>query len=187
MAIESSAFPFPSEIVMAPAGYNAARGHMSVALVILAGVTGSLTGALVNYGAARWLDRWLRRYGHWLLIRPEALDRAETFFLRHGEIGTFIGRLVPVVRQLISIPAGMARMRVDRFVLYTGVGAGVWCLILTWIGWAIGRTVGVLEAQEVHRRVTDVLVFLLPALATIALIYVWWYRRRRAAAPPRER
>jgi membrane protein DedA with SNARE-associated domain len=81
----------------------------------------------------------------------------------------------------------MARMRVDRFVLYTGVGAGVWCLILTWIGWAIGRTVGVLEAQEVHRRVTDVLVFLLPALATIALIYVWWYRRRRAAAPPRER
>lgn len=179
MAVESSAIPFPSEVVMPPAGYNAALGKMSFPLVVLAGVVGSLAGALVNYAVASWLDRWLRRYGRWLLVRPEALDRAEAFFRRHGELGTFVGRLVPVVRQLISIPAGLARMRLDRFVLYTGLGAGIWCLILTWIGWAIGKNIGVLRQEEVQRRVGQVLVYLLPALGVLALGYVVWYRRRR--------
>lgn len=180
MAIESSAIPFPSEVVMPPAGYNAALGRMHFGLVVAAGLAGSLCGALVNYGLARWLDRWLRRHGRWLLIRPETLDRAEAFFRRHGEIGTFIGRLVPVVRQLISIPAGLAGMRLDRFALYTGLGAGIWCLILTWIGWAIGRTVGVLEQGEVSRRVGGALGYLLPALVVLAVAYWLWHRRRAA-------
>lgn len=179
MAVESSAMPFPSEIVMPPAGYNVAIGKMSFTLVVLSGVAGSLIGALANYWAARWLEGFLRRHGRWLLVSPGSLDKAEAFFRRHGEIGTFIGRLVPVVRQLISIPAGIARMRLDRFVLYTSLGAGIWCFILTYIGFVIGKNVGVLEQGEVHRRVGEVLVYLLPALVLLAAGYVVWYKRRQ--------
>lgn len=184
MAVESSAIPFPSEVVMPPAGYLAAKGQMSFPLVVLAGVTGSLMGALVNYWVARWLDRWLRRYGKWLLVSPASLDRAEAFFRRHGEIGTFIGRLVPVVRQLISIPAGLAGMRMDRFLAYTALGAGIWCLILTYIGYLIGQHEAVLRSEEVHGYVRRVLVYLLPSLAVIAGAYAVWYRRRRRAPRP---
>ncbi len=184
MAIESSAIPFPSEVVMPPAGYNVAQGRMSFPLVLLAGLAGSLIGALINYSIAHWLDGWLRRHGRWLLIKPQALDRAEAFFRRHGEIGTFIGRLVPVVRQLISIPAGMAGMRLDRFVLYTGLGAGIWCFILTYIGYVVGRHSGVLLQAEVQRRVGQVLLVLLPVLAVLGVIYALWYRRRVRTGPP---
>lgn len=185
MAIESSAVPFPSEVVMPPAGYLVAQGRMSFALVMLAGVAGSLFGALVNYLVAKWLDAWLRRHGKWLLVSSASLDRAEAFFRRHGEIGTFIGRLVPVVRQLISIPAGLARMRLDRFVAFTALGAGIWCFILTYIGYLIGRNVGVLQQAEVHRRVGAVLTYLLPALGLLALGYAVWYRRRAARGAAR--
>lgn len=185
MAVESSAIPFPSEVVMPPAGYLVAKGQMSFPLVVLAGVTGSLVGALANYWLARWLDVWLRRYGRWLLISPASLDQAEAFFRRHGEIGTFIGRLVPVVRQLISIPAGLAGMRMDRFVAYTALGAGIWCFILTYVGYLLGQHEAVLRSEEVHRQVRRVLVYLLPSLAVIAAAYALWYhRRKRAASPP---
>ncbi|HEV8265511.1 MAG TPA: DedA family protein [Gemmatimonadales bacterium] len=184
MAVESSAIPFPSEVVMPPAGYLAAKGRLSFPLVMVAGVAGSLIGALANYWAARWLERWLRRYGKWLLVSPSSLDRAEAFFRRHGEIGTFIGRLVPVVRQLISIPAGLARMRMDRFLAYTALGAGIWCLILTYIGYAIGQHEAVLRDEEVHRYVRRVLVYLLPSLAVIAGAYTVWYRRRHRGGGP---
>jgi membrane protein DedA with SNARE-associated domain len=186
MAIESSAIPFPSEVVMPPAGYLVAQGRMSFAWVMVAGLTGSVTGALVNYGVAHWLDHWLRRHGKWLLISPRSLDRAEAFFRRHGEIGTFIGRLVPVVRQLISIPAGLAGMRLDRFVFFTALGAGTWCFILAYIGYVLGRHSDVLLAEEVHRRVGQVLVYLLPVLAVIAGIYVLIWRRRHPGGPPTE-
>lgn len=179
MAIESSAVPFPSELVMPPAGYLAAQGRMSFAWVVVAGLSGSLVGAIVNYGVAHWLDRWLRRHGKWLLIKPESLDRAEAFFRRHGEIGTFIGRLVPVVRQLISIPAGLAGMRVDRFLAFTGLGAGIWCLILTYIGYVLGRHSAVLLQEEVQRRVGQVLVVLLPSLVVLAGIYALAQRWRK--------
>ena len=182
MAVESSAIPFPSEVVMPPAGYNVALGRMDFTLVVLAGTLGSLVGALANYAIARWLDRWLRQHGGWLLVRAGSLDRAEAFFRRHGEISTFIGRLVPVVRQLISIPAGLARMPLHRFVGYTALGAGIWCVILTWIGWAIGRHAGVLRQEEVQRRVWEVLWYILPLLALLALGYALWYRRHRRGA-----
>jgi membrane protein DedA with SNARE-associated domain len=181
MTIESSAIPFPSEVVMPPAGYLVAKGRMSFPLVVLAGVAGSLSGALLNYWVAHWLDRWLRKYGKWLLIKPQALDRAEAFFRRHGEIGTFIGRLVPVVRQLISIPAGMAKMRLDRFIAYTSLGAGFWCFILTYIGYLLGRNEATLRSEEVHRQVGQVLVYLLPALVLVGALYAFWYRRRKIA------
>jgi membrane protein DedA with SNARE-associated domain len=186
MTIESSAIPFPSEVVLPPAGYLVAKGRLSFPLVLVAGVLGSVLGALLNYWVAHWLDRWLRRYGGWLLIKPESLDKAEAFFRRHGEIGTLIGRLVPVVRQLISIPAGMARMRLDRFVAYTTLGAGVWSFILTYIGYVLGRNEATLRSEEVHRQVGMVLLYLLPALALCALIYAAWYRRRRRRASTAE-
>jgi len=186
MMIESSAIPFPSEVVMPPAGYLVAQGRMSFVWVMVAGVTGSLAGALVNYSVAHWLDHWLRRHGKWLLISPASLDRAEAFFRRHGEIGTFIGRLVPVVRQLISIPAGLAAMRMDRFVLFTSLGAGIWCFNLNYIGYVVGRHSDILLAAEVHRRVGQVLVYLLPALVLIAGVYIVLWRRRHRGGPPRE-
>lgn len=179
MAIESSAIPFPSEVVMPPAGYLAAQGRMSFAWVMVAGLTGSLVGAMVNYTVAHWLDGWLRRHGKWLLIKPEAMDRAEAFFRRHGEIGTFIGRLVPVVRQLISIPAGLAGMRLDRFLFFTALGAGGWCLVLTYIGYVLGQHSQVLLQEEVQRRVGQVLLVLLPALAALAVAYAVAQRWRR--------
>ncbi len=188
MAIESSAFPFPSELVMPPAGYIAAQGRMSFAWVVVAGLTGSLAGAMLNYAVAHWLDGWLRRHGKWLLIKPESLDRAEAFFRRHGEIGTFIGRLVPVIRQLISIPAGLAGMRVARFLFFTGLGAGIWCVILTYIGYVLGRHSAVLLQEEVQRRVGQVLVVLLPSLAVLAGVYAVaqrWRRRPEAAGKPK--
>jgi membrane protein DedA with SNARE-associated domain len=183
MAVESSAIPFPSEVVMPPAGYLVAKGRMSFPLVMLAGVSGSLIGALANYWVAGWLERWLRRYGKWLLVSPSSLDKAEAFFRRHGEIGTFIGRLVPVVRQLISIPAGLAHMRMDRFIAYTSLGAGIWCLILTYIGYLLGQHEETLRNEDVQRYVGHVLVYLLPALALLAVLYVVWNRRRRAKPP----
>lgn len=183
MTIESSAFPFPSEVVMPPAGYLAAKGRMSLPLVLAAGVLGSLLGALINYWLAGWLERFLRRYGKWILVSPKSLDKAELFFRRHGEIGTFIGRLVPVVRQLISIPAGMCRMRLDRFILYTTLGAGIWCLILTYIGYLLGQHEAVLRNEDVQRYVGKVMVYLLPALVLMAAAYILWERRRRAAVP----
>jgi len=186
MAIESSAFPFPSEVVMPPAGYLVAKGRMSFPLVMIAGVAGSLIGALVNYWLAGWLERWLRRYGKWILVSPKALDKAEAFFRNHGEIGTFIGRLVPVVRQLISIPAGMCRMRLGRFIAYTSFGSGIWCLILTYIGYLLGQHEATLRNEDVQRYVGRVMIYLLPALALLAVGYVVWHRRRKAGAVARQ-
>jgi len=182
MAVESSAFPFPSEVVMPPAGYLAAQGRMHLVLVGASGTLGSVLGALLNYWLARRLGRpLLEHYGRWVLVTKQGLDRAETFFAAHGEISTFMGRLVPVVRQLISVPAGLARMRLDLFVLYTGLGAGIWCVILTYIGYFLGQHETMLRSEQVHRYVTQALLILAPALAAVALGYVWRHRRRARA------
>ena len=148
MAIESSFVPFPSEIVMLPAGFLAARGELSLhlpaadlALAIAVGVVGSLAGAYFNYFLSRWLgEPFLRRYGKWFFVKPEALDRAEEVFNRYGAVTTFVCRLIPVIRQLISIPAGLAKMPLGRFTLFTGLGAGVWTIILATAGYGLGMT-----------------------------------------------
>jgi membrane protein DedA with SNARE-associated domain len=182
MALESSFFPFPSEVVLPPAGYLAAQGRMNVWLAALAGVGGSVLGAVFNYLVAVRLGRpLLHRYGKYLLIKEAALDRAEDFFRRHGEISTFVGRLVPVIRQYISLPAGLSRMRLDRFALYTALGAGIWCAVLVWVGWYVGMqatALGGLPEQEVHRYITRVLLVLAPVLAALVAIYVIRHRRR---------
>jgi membrane protein DedA with SNARE-associated domain len=140
MAMESSVIPIPSEIVMPPAGYLAQSGQMNVWLAILCGTFGSLFGAYANYFAAHYLGRPLiLKYGRFVWISEEKFMRVESFFLRHGEISTFIGRLLPVVRHLISLPAGLAGMNHWKFSLYTLLGAGIWVTILTWIGYFIGQ------------------------------------------------
>ena len=186
MALESSFFPFPSEVVLPPAGFLAAQGRMNPFLALGAGVLGSLVGAVFNYLVAVRLGRpLLHRYGRYLLIRESALDRAESFFRKHGEISTFVGRLVPVIRQYISLPAGLSRMRLDLFALYTALGAGLWCAILTWVGWYLGRQTGPLGAlppEQVHRQVTRALLILAPLVAGLVIVYVIRHRRRSRQA-----
>jgi membrane protein DedA with SNARE-associated domain len=186
MALESSFFPFPSEVVLPPAGYLAAQGRMNGWIALGAGILGSLIGAVFNYVLAVRLGRpLLHRYGKYLLVKETALDRAEEYFRSHGEISTFVGRLIPVIRQYISLPAGLARMRLDLFVLYTALGAGIWCAILTWIGWYLGtqaERLGSLPPEQVHRYVNTALLILAPAVALLIVIYVVRHRRRRGAA-----
>lgn len=141
MAIESSFIPFPSEIVVPFAAWKAAEGTLSLAGVILASTAGAMTGAIFNYYLALWLGRPVlyrladTRWAHFLLIDRTNLVKAENYFVKHGKSSTFIGRLVPAVRQLISLPAGLARMKIGTFLLYTLLGAGIWNIILTVIGY----------------------------------------------------
>ena len=182
MAIESSILPLPSELVMPPAGYLVAKGHMTGWIAILAGTLGSLLGALVNYGLAVFVgEPVLRRYGKFVLVSERSLDRTEAFFRRHGEISTFVGRLLPVIRHLISIPAGMSRMALSRFALFTSLGAGIWCFILTYLGWLIGRHGEEVEAAigpYVHRTL---MYYVLPGVLLLVAVYAWWWRRRKSA------
>jgi membrane protein DedA with SNARE-associated domain len=190
MAVESSILPLPSELVMPPAGYLAAKGEMSVILAVACGVLGSVLGAVGNYWLARWLGRaFFLRLGRYVLITEKGLDRSERYFAAHGEISTFLGRMLPVVRHLISIPAGIARMRLGRFVVFTGLGAFLWCSILTGIGWFIGsREDVILEVlnREAQRYAGRAILLMLPILAVVAAAYVWWHRRRAAAAERRQ-
>ena len=146
MTIESSFIPFPSEVVVPPAAYMCATtGEQNVFLIVVAATAGACIGALINYGLALWLGRPLvyrfanSRLGHMCLIDEEKVQHAERYFDEHGALDTFVGRLVPAVRQLISIPAGLARMGLKRFLLYTFLGAGLWNSILAAMGWYIGH------------------------------------------------
>ena len=131
MALESSFVPFPSEVVVPPAGYLASKGEMNLFLVILAGTVGSILGALLNYWIASRFGRdFLLKYSKYFFIDKEKFDKFEVFFNTHGEITTFVGRLIPVIRQYISFPAGLVRMDLKKFIFYTGLGAAIWCTIL---------------------------------------------------------
>lgn len=177
MAMESSIFPVPSELVMPPAGYLAHQGEMNIWAAILLGTLGSLAGAYANYFASRWLGRPLvLKYGKYVWISEEKFARVERFFLEHGEISTFIGRLLPVVRHLISIPAGLAGMNHFRFTVYTLAGAAIWCSILAWIGYFIGREQELIM-QYSRQAVAGVTIF----SVILVIIYVRRHRARRRA------
>jgi membrane protein DedA with SNARE-associated domain len=184
MAIESSFVPFPSEVVVPPAGYLAARGEMSLPWVMASAVGGSLLGAWFNYWFAIRVGRpFFRRYGKWFLVSERNLDRAEAFFARHGEIGTFVGRLIPGVRQLVSLPAGMARMNFARFTLFTALGAGLWCGVLYGIGYSVGKAGRHLDLDRIQDESMHVFLrWVAPALLVLVAAYVFWWRRRRAKA-----
>ena len=147
MAIESSFIPFPSEIVVPPAAYQAAHGDKNVFLVVFFATVGALIGASVNYALAYYLGRPIvykfanSRIGHMCLIDENKVMVAEKYFDDHGAVGTIVGRLVPAVRQLISIPAGLARMSFGKFLLYTTIGAGAWNSILAAIGYSLASVV----------------------------------------------
>jgi len=183
MTMESSILPVPSELVMTPAGYWAAKGEMNFAVALLCGILGSVIGALANYYGAQLIGRPLiQRYGRYILLSEKNLERSERFFAQHGEISTLIGRLFPVIRHLISIPAGLHKMPLPKFILYTAVGAGVWCAILTYIGYFLGQHEASLRSEEIHRYVTWAMVALIPlSLGTIGF-YLWRRRRKRASA-----
>ena len=182
MFIESSFVPFPSEVVLPPAGYLAAKGQMNAYLAFGVGTLGSLLGALFNYTIAVYVgEPFLRRYGKYFFVKASALDRAERFFADHGEISTFVGRLVPVVRQLISIPAGVARMNLRRFALFTSLGAGIWCAILVYIGYFHGTHEEALKQAVLSATATKAFLYLVPVLVLLVGGYIIWHRRRKAA------
>ncbi|MBN2420145.1 MAG: DedA family protein [Deltaproteobacteria bacterium] len=187
MTIESSFIPFPSEVVMIPAGFMAARGELTfaqpqidMAIVFLCGLSGSLAGAYINYYLAMRLGRpFLYRYGRYFLIKPGVLARAEEIFLRYGEITTFICRLLPAIRQLISLPAGISRMPLSRFSLFTGLGAGIWSIILLGIGYYFGSMfIDMSYVEIVHKGksiIKDhfiwIIVFIVLLIAVYGLIH----------------
>ena len=170
MFLESSFFPFPSEVVMIPAGYLASKGEMNIYLVLLFGILGSLAGALFNYYFAIKLGRaFLLRYGKYILISEETILKMEEFFKNHGHISTFSGRLIPGVRQYISLPAGLARMNIFVFSLYTSLGAGIWVLILTILGYFLGNNQALVK-EYLHIIVIVILILL--------AIFAYFYYRR---------
>jgi membrane protein DedA with SNARE-associated domain len=146
MLIESSFIPWPSELLLIPQGALIAKGELSGIFVLSAAILGSLAGALINYFFALYAGRRLilaliSKYGKMFLITGDKLKKSDKYFEKHGEITTFVGRLIPAIRQLISIPAGFSKMNLKKFCLFTGLGAGIWSLILILIGFFFGSGV----------------------------------------------
>jgi membrane protein DedA with SNARE-associated domain len=176
MAIESSFIPFPSEIVLIPAGYLASQGEMSLSMIMLSGLGGSMLGAFINYYLAFLVGRRvLELYGKYIFISNKSLDKMDSFFEKHGHISTFIGRLIPGIRQLISIPAGLAKMNIVQFSLFTAFGAGLWALVLTLLGYFIGENQELLNAY-LKQITIGVLIF----LSIVAFVYYKYQKNKKA-------
>ncbi|NVJ54517.1 MAG: DedA family protein [Campylobacteraceae bacterium] len=172
MFLESSFFPFPSEVVMIPAGYLVYNGEMNMFAAIFAGIAGSLAGALFNYFLAIKYGRaFLIRYGKYFFISAETILKVELFFKDHGHISTFSGRLIPAVRQYISFPAGLARMNLLTFSIYTSLGAGIWVVILTMLGYFIGGNEALIK--EYLRYI------IIAILIGLSIMAYWYYKRRK--------
>lgn len=166
MFLESSFFPFPSEVVMVPAGYLAAKGEMNIFIAVFAGIAGSLAGAVFNYFLAMKYGRaFLSKYGKFVLVKEETLQKMEEFFAKHGHISTFSGRLIPAVRQYISLPAGLAKMNLWKFSLYTSLGAGIWVVILTLLGYFIGHN------QELISEYLKIIIITILALLMVGILF----------------
>ena len=174
MTIESSFIPFPSEVVMIPAGYLAHQGKMDLSLALISGVAGSLTGALINYYLALWLGRaFILRYGKYFFMPEEKFIGLEKAFLKHGNFATFVCRLIFGIRQWISLPAGLARMPMKPFIFYTSFGAGLWCAILLALGYMLGT------GQESNQMAKMLGYWLLAAVAILTLAYIYWWLPRK--------
>ncbi|MBP5318895.1 MAG: DedA family protein [Paludibacteraceae bacterium] len=175
MAIESSFIPFPSEIIIPPAAYVASEGTAGISIigVILFGTLGALIGAFINYFLALWLGRPIiykfadSKVGHVLLLSGEKVQQAEAYFNKHGKISTLIGRLIPAVRQLISIPAGLAKMNIGAFALFTALGAGVWNGVLALLGYLAHG-----QKDLINQYSHELSVVLLGLLALLILYFV---------------
>ncbi len=175
MFLESTFFPFPSEIVMIPAGYLAFKGELNLYLVVFAGIMGSVGGALFNYYLAMHFGRkFILRYGRYFFIKEETLDRLEAFFIKHGELSTFNGRLIPGIRQLISLPAGLARMNMAKFAFYSGLGAGIWVIVLVALGYLLGSNEALIS--EYLHSATLIALF---CVVLITIFYIVRHKRRQ--------
>ena len=183
MAIESSFIPFPSEVVVPPAAWKAMdpNSGMSFILVIVFATIGADLGALINYYLAKWVGRPIiysfadSRIGHMCLIDRKKVEVAEEFFRKHGAASTIFGRLVPAVRQLISIPAGLAGMHVGKFLLYTTIGAGVWNTVLATIGWGIYEYTDYKTTQDVYKQAVQYsheIGYVILALAVVVVAFI---------------
>ncbi|MEY4504549.1 MAG: hypothetical protein RL154_845 [Pseudomonadota bacterium] len=167
MTLESTVFPIPSEIVMIPAGYMAYEGHLDATLCVVSGTAGSIAGATINYVISRKYGRsFLWKYGHYFLLPRRRLAQMDYFFRRHGEISTFIGRLLPVARHYISIPAGIAKMRFRKFVIFTALGASIWMVVLTALGYFIGNN------MDLIKEYTHIFALIIIVFAVIAFFII---------------
>ena len=170
MFLESTVFPIPSEVVMIPAGYLAHKGEMNIYIVIILGALGSLCGALFNYYFALKFGRtFLMKYGKYFFVSQETIEKTEVFFKDHGHISTFSGRLIPGLRHYISLPAGLARMNLFVFCLYTTLGATIWVIILTILGYYIGDNEELVK-EYLRYLIIGLLVFLI-------LLGAWYYKK----------
>jgi membrane protein DedA with SNARE-associated domain len=198
MTVESSFIPFPSEIIMIPAGVMIARGEfpgsgsiaLGLAIAIFCGLAGSLAGAYINYYLSLWLGRpFLHRYGKYFFLKPRQLDRAEELFRQYGEVSTFACRLIPAIRQLISIPAGLSRMNIFRFSLFTGLGAGLWVATLALMGYFWGRSpmfANNTYGEAIHYgkdQIHDNLLWILFGLAVFVVFYLWLHKKVMGSPP----
>ena len=171
MFLESSFFPFPSEVAMIPAGYLAHQGQMSLVLAWCAGTAGSLAGAVFNYYLCYFFGRELvLKYGKYVGITKVKMRKFEAFFNRHGEISTFNCRLIPGIRQYISLPAGLAKMNLFKFSLYTTLGAGIWVAILLAVGWYLGKNYD-------KSAFSHIVVALLAAVGLLTALYIVYVKR----------
>ena len=189
MTIESSFIPFPSEVVMIPAGFLAARGEMltgnvwiDCALAIIVGTTGSLAGAYINYYLALYLGRTaLHKYGKYFFLKEETILRAEEVFREYGAAATFVCRLLPAIRQLISIPAGLAKMKLASFTLFTGLGAGIWVVVLTAIGAWLGHLSGDMDYPTLINKgkqlISDHYIWVIAAAIVFGTVYMLIHKR----------
>lgn len=179
MTIESSFIPFPSEIVVPPAAYHAAaNGEMNLFLIILFATIGACFGALINYFLALWIGKPIvykfadSRIGHLLLLDVKKIQLAEDYFNKHGAISTFVGRLIPAIRQLISIPAGLAKMKLHTFIAFTALGAGIWNAVLALLGFYLERIVPEEELISTVTKYSHEIGFTIVAIVAIAIIYL---------------
>jgi membrane protein DedA with SNARE-associated domain len=184
MTIESSFIPFPSEIVVPFAAWKAGEGSLSMWGVLLSSTAGALTGAVINYYLAAWIGRPLlykladTKWAHALLVTRESVETSEKYFIKHGKASTFIGRLVPAVRQLISIPAGLSRMHMGTFLLYTFLGATIWNVVLALVGY---------YAYDKREHILPYLDWIMYAVGALFVLWLAWkgyqiYRKRRRSA-----
>ena len=186
MAIESSFIPFPSEVVVPPAAYKAASGNsdLNVYLVVLFATIGANIGALINYYLAYFVGRPIvykfanSRFGHMCLIDEAKVQHAEAYFEKHGALSTFIGRLIPAVRQLISIPAGLAKMKLSTFLLYTTLGAGIWNGILAGIGYYLQSVVPEDQLMATVTEYSHEISYIFIGLAVVIVAYLIYKGRK---------
>ena len=177
MMLESTVIPVPSELVVSPAAYHAAGGNLNMWLVILFATLGADLGATINYVVAYYVGRPViyrfanSRLGHLCLLNQEKVEKSERYFDSHGKLATITGRLIPGIRHLISIPAGLARMHYGHFLLYTTLGAGCWNIILAGLGWYLQTIV---PEEQLHDKILeygDYIKWIIIALVLLAIIY----------------